>query len=57
MLQRIVKAVGKARQGKSVEQLQQKLGWTKTQIRNAISRASAQGLVENIAPGRYRQKV
>lgn len=57
MLDALLKAVGKARKGKSLEQLQDRLGWTKTQIRNAISRAGAKGLVELVTPGVYRQKV
>jgi hypothetical protein len=56
MLEALVKAVGKARKGKSVEQLQEKLGWTKMQIRNAITRANAKGLIETVNPGMYRQK-
>jgi uncharacterized Zn finger protein len=57
MLDTLVKAVGRARKGKSVDQLQEKLGWTKTQVRNAISRANAKGLIEIVKPGVYRQKV
>jgi uncharacterized Zn finger protein len=57
MLAALVKAVGKARKGKSVEQLQEKLGWTRTQVRNAITRANAKGLIETVNPGVYRQKV
>ena len=57
MLEALLKAVGKARKGKSVEQLQEKLGWTKMQVRNAISRANAKGLIETVNPGVYRQKV
>jgi uncharacterized Zn finger protein len=57
MLDRLVKAVGKARQGQSVDQLQAKLGWTTTQVRNAIHRAGVKGLIEMINPGVYRQKV
>src|SRR6266511_487881 len=56
MLDTLVKAVGKARTGKSVDQLQEKLGWTKMQIRNAISRASAKGLIEAVSTNVYRQK-
>lgn len=56
MLDTLVKAVGKARTGKSVDQLQEKLGWTKMQIRNAISRASAKGLIEAVSTSVYRQK-
>jgi uncharacterized Zn finger protein len=56
MLDALVKAVGKARRGKSVDQLQEKLGWTKIQLRNAISRACAKGLIEAVKPGIYRQK-
>ena len=57
MLDALVKAVGKARQGKAVGQLQEKLGWTKAQVRNAISRAAAKGLLETVHPGIYRRKV
>ena len=57
MLEALAKALGKARQGKSLEQLQDRLGWTKIQLRNAISRAGAKGLVEMVTPGVYRQKV
>ena len=56
-LDALVKAVGRARKGKSVDQLQDKLGWTKTQVRNAISRANAKGLIETVKPGVYRQNV
>jgi uncharacterized Zn finger protein len=57
MLDALVKAAGKARRGKSVDQLQDKLGWTKTQVRNAIVRASVKELIEPVKPGVYRQKV
>jgi hypothetical protein len=57
MLDALVKAVGRARAGKSVDQLQNQLGWTKVQIRNAIYRASARGWLETVRPGRYRQTV
>ena len=57
MLDALVKAAGKARKGKSIDQLQDKLGWTKTQVRNAIARASAKGLIESVKPGVYRQTV
>jgi uncharacterized Zn finger protein len=57
MLDALVKAVGRARRGKSLDQLQEKLGWAKVQIRNAIYRASARGLLETVRPGRYRQTV
>jgi predicted transcriptional regulator of viral defense system len=57
MLDTLVKALGKTRKGKSLEQLQGRLGWTKIQLRNAISRAGAKGLVELVTPGVYRQKV
>lgn len=57
MLDTLVKALGKARKGKSLEQVQAKLGWTKIQLRNALSRAGAKGLVEMVTPGVYRQKV
>lgn len=55
MLADLVKAVGRARKGKSVEQLQDKLGWTRTQVRNAITRASARGFIETVKPGWYRR--
>jgi DNA-binding FadR family transcriptional regulator len=57
MLEALVKALGKTRQGKPLEQLQDRLGWTRLQLRNAISRAGAKGLVEPVTPGVYRQKV
>jgi uncharacterized Zn finger protein len=57
MLDALVKAAGKARKGKSVDQLQDKLGWTKTQVRNTLTRANAKGLIEPVKPGVYRQKV
>jgi hypothetical protein len=57
MLEALVNALGKTRQGKSLEQLQGRLGWTNTQLRNAISRAGAKGFVELVTPGVYRQKV
>ena len=57
MLEALVKALGKTRQGKSLEQLQGRLGWTKIRLRNAISRAGAKGFVEQVTPGVYRQKV
>jgi hypothetical protein len=37
----LIKVIGKTRKGKSIEQLQGKLGWTSTQVRNSISRTSA----------------
>jgi predicted transcriptional regulator of viral defense system len=57
MLETLINALGKARKGKSLEQLQGRLGWTNIQLRNAISRAGAKGVVEMVAPGVYRQKV
>ena len=57
MLEALAKALGKTRKGKSLEQLQGRLGWTKIQLRNAISRAGAKGFVEMVTPGVYRQKV
>jgi hypothetical protein len=57
MLEALVKALGKTRKGKPLEQLQDRLGWTKTQLRNAISRAGAKGFVEMVTPSVYRQKV
>jgi predicted transcriptional regulator of viral defense system len=55
MLDALVKAVGRARKGKSVDQLQDKLGWSRTQVRNTISRASAKGFIETVKPGVYRR--
>lgn len=55
MLADLVKAVGRARRGKSVDQLQDKLGWTTTQVRNTIARASAKGFIETVKPGMYRR--
>ena len=55
MLDTLVKAVGRARKGKSVDQLQDKLGWSRTQVRNTITRASAKGLIETVQPGTYRR--
>jgi uncharacterized Zn finger protein len=57
MLEALAKALGKTRKGKSLEQLQGTLGWTKIQLRNALSRAGARGFVEMVTPGVYRQKV
>jgi uncharacterized Zn finger protein len=51
----LLKAVGRARQGQSVDQLQDKLDWTKAQVRSAIRRVSAKGLIEIVQPGRYRR--
>ena len=56
MLEALVKALGKTRKGQPLEQLQDRLGWTKIQLRNALSRASAKGVVEMVTPGVYRQK-
>lgn len=55
MLDALVKAVGRARKGKSVDQLQNKLGWSKTQVRNTITRASAKGFIETVKSGLYRR--
>ncbi len=55
MLAELVKAVGRARKGKSVDQLQDKLGWTRMQVRNTITRASAKGFIETVKPGLYRR--
>ncbi len=55
MLADLVKAVGRARKGKSVDQLQDKLGWTRIQVRNTITRASAKGFIEITKPGLYRR--
>ena len=57
MLDVLVKALGRTRKGKSLEQLQDRLGWTRIQLRNALSRAGAKGLVEMVTPGVYRQKL
>ena len=57
MLEALVKALGRTRKGKSLEQLEGRLGWTKIQLRNAISRAGTKGFVELVTPGVYRQKV
>jgi uncharacterized Zn finger protein len=57
MLEALVNALGNTRQGKPLEQLQDRLGWTNRQLRNAISRAGAKGVVEMVTPGIYRQKV
>jgi uncharacterized Zn finger protein len=57
MLETLVNALGNTRKGKPLEQLQDRLGWTKRQLRNALSRAAAKGLVELVTPGVYRQKV
>src|SRR6266511_2073013 len=56
MLEALVKALGKTHKGKPLEQLQDRLGWTKIQLRNALSRAGAKGFVEMVTPGVYRQK-
>jgi uncharacterized Zn finger protein len=57
MLAMLVKAVGTARKGKSIAQLQAKLGWTRTQVRNTLGRADAKGLIEAVAADVYRRKV
>lgn len=57
MLEALLKAVGTARAGKSVEQLQTRLGWTRIQVRNTLRRASAKGLLETVGNDRYRRKV
>jgi len=57
MLEALLKALGKTRRGKSLEQLQRRLGWTNIQLRNTISRAGAKGVVELVTSGVYRQKV
>ena len=51
----LLKAVGRARKGQSVDQLQDKLDWTKAQVRSAIRRMTAKGLIEIVQPGRYRR--
>lgn len=56
MLDALLKAAGKTRKGKSIAQIQEKLGWTKTQVRNAVTRASGKGLLETVKPGIYRRK-
>jgi uncharacterized Zn finger protein len=57
MLETLVKAVGTARKGKSIDQLQAKLGWTRVQVRNTVRRADAKGLIEAVAIDVYRRKV
>jgi uncharacterized Zn finger protein len=57
MLEALVKAMGTARRGKTVAQLQAKLGWTRVQVRNTIRRADAKGLLEAVAAEVYRRKV
>jgi uncharacterized Zn finger protein len=57
MLEVLVRALGNTRKGKPFEELQDKLGWTDRQLRNAISRAGAKGFVEMVTPGVYRRKV
>jgi uncharacterized Zn finger protein len=57
MLETLVKAIGRARTGKSAEQLQAKLGWTRIQVRNTLRRADAKGLIEAVATDTYRRKV
>lgn len=56
MLQAVVKAAGIARKGKTVEQLQAKLGWTRMQVRNALRRAETKGLIEAVTTNAYRRK-
>ena len=56
-LETLVKAVGIARKGKSIDQLQAKLGWTRVQVRNTVRRADAKGLIEAVAADVYRRKV
>jgi hypothetical protein len=57
MLEALVKAIGTARRGKTVAQLQAKLGWSRVQVRNTIRRADAKGLIEAVAAEVYRRKV
>jgi len=57
MVSALVKSIGKARRGKSIEQLKKILGWTEVQIRNAVRRAINKGLLEGVAPSVYRQKI
>jgi uncharacterized Zn finger protein len=57
MLEALVNALGNTRKGKSLEQLQDRLGWTNRQLRNALSRAGAKGFVERVIPGVYRQSI
>lgn len=57
MLATLVNAVGIARKGKSIDQLQAKLGWTRVQVRNTVRRADAIGLIEAVAADVYRRKV
>jgi uncharacterized Zn finger protein len=56
MLETLVKALGRARKGKSVAQLQAQLGWTRVQVRNTLRRADAKGLIEAVAADAYRRK-
>lgn len=56
MLETLVKAVGTARKGKTITQLQTKLGWTRMQVRNALRRADAKGLIEAVTADAYRRK-
>ena len=56
MLEALVNALGNTRQGKPIEQLQDRLGWTKIQLSNALSRAGAKGFVEMVTPGVYGRK-
>ena len=56
-LETLVKAVGIARKGKSIDQLQAKLGWTRVRVRNTVRRADAKGLIEAVATDVYRRKV
>ncbi|MGE3539145.1 MAG: hypothetical protein AB7N91_17160 [Candidatus Tectimicrobiota bacterium] len=57
MLEALLTVLGKTRKGKALAVLQNRLGWTHTQLRNTLSRATAKGLVETVTPGVYRRKV
>lgn len=57
MLEALLTVLGRSRKGRAIDVLETRLGWTKTQLRNALSRASAKGLLETITPGVYRRKI
>lgn len=54
MIAALLKAIGKARTGKSIVDLANTLDWTQMQVRNALARARTQQLVEVVHPGLYR---
>lgn len=56
MVAALLKVLGRSRKGKAIAELQTRLGWTKMQLRNTLSRAMAKGLLETVSPGVYRQK-